>query len=241
MIRDSIRYWLNHPPTPSAFVPSATAGIFDGTYLDRRHGIAAFMVAPAYAVIAGEYGVCERPNDLGQFFLRLAGQGVCPMSVTTDGNLHVIRALRIVWPTVTLQRCLVHIQRQGLAWCRRFPKRTDAKRLRSLFLSLTGIMTDTHKNSWMTQLASWEARYGRRIAASRETGKVFSDLKRARCLVLQAVPDLFHYLEHPEIPRTTNALEGYFGRLKDRYRDHRGLARSHRTAYFAWYFTLCPR
>jgi transposase-like protein len=214
--------------------------LFDGTYLDHSHGLIAFMGVDS-GIIAGVYGLSERPKDLQPFFRSLAAQGICPASVTVDGNRAVIRALREQWPTIIIQRCLVHVQRQGLMWCRRFPKRLDACKLRNLFLAATAITTKAERNVWLTQLASWESRYGSRIAASRETGWVFSDLKRARCMVLGALPDLFHYLDHPDIPRTTNCLEGYFGRLKDRYHDHRGLAQTNRSAYFQWYFYLCPR
>ena len=88
---------------------------------------------------------------------------------------------------------------------------------------------------------AWERRFGLRIAQSPETGWVFSDLKRARSMLLAALPDMFRYLDDTHIPRTTNALEGYFGRLKQRYRQHRGLARHNRDAYFRWYVHLCPR
>lgn len=214
--------------------------LFDGTYLDHSHGLLA-MMSVGTGIISGAYGLKERPRDLQPFFRSLAEQGVCPNSVTVDGNYSVISALRVQWPTIIIQRCLVHVQRQGLMWCRRFPKRRDARKLRTLFLMVTAITTVSERDVWLTQLASWETRYGKRIAVSHETGWVFSDLKRARSMVLRALPDMFHYLDHPEIPHTTNGLEGYFGRLKDRYHDHRGLSRTNRSAYFQWYFYLCRR
>jgi len=60
-------------------------------------------------------------------------------------------------------------------------------------------------------------------------------------MLLSALPDMFRYLDDPRIAKSTNALEGYFARLKEKYRQHRGLARHHRTAYLRWYFHLCPR
>ena len=52
-------------------------------------------------------------------------------------------------------------------------------------------------------------------------------LARARSLLAYALPNMFHYLDCPEITSTTNPLEGYFGRLKMRYRQHRGLSPEH--------------
>ena len=60
-------------------------------------------------------------------------------------------------------------------------------------------------------------------------------------MLLRALPDMFHYLDDPQIPTTTNGLEGYFSRLKSHYRQHRGLSPHKRPNYFAWYFHFAPR
>jgi hypothetical protein len=103
------------------------------------------------------------------------------------------------------------------------------------------IRTRTERKRFLAQLALWEHRYGHAIAFTPESGWVFSDLKRARSMLMAALPDMFHYLDDPKIPTSTNGLEGYFGRLKQKYRQHRGLAQRHREPYFRWYFHLCPR
>lgn len=239
IIRDTISYWLQHPPT-TPHLKRTMACVFDGTYLDHTHGLLV-MMGTTCGIVSGEYGKKERPSDLEPFFHNLSEHGLCPTSITIDGNTSVYKALQRQWPQAIVQRCLVHIQRQGLMWCRRIPKRRDAQKLRLLFLGVTNITNHAEKKVWLTQLTSWEARYGYRIAASRETGWVFSDLKRARSMIIKALPHMFHYLNHPGIPRTTNMLEGYFGRLKDRYHDHRGLAIRKRFAYFQWYLYLCRR
>ena len=82
---------------------------------------------------------------------------------------------------------------------------------------------------------------GSEMAASEETGRFFSDIKRARSMLLHALPDLFHCLDDPHISTTTNGLEGYFSRLKSHYRQHRGLRPHRRPNYFAWYFHFVPR
>ncbi len=73
---------------------------------------------------------------------------------------------------------------------------------------------------------------------------IFSDLKRARSLLLAALPDRLHYLDNlsnPSIPKSTNAFEGYFARPTHKYRQHRGLVRPGRTAYLQGDGLLCPR
>lgn len=171
----------------------------------------------------------------------LRERGCTPMSATIDGNPSVRQALLAHWPTMTIQRCLVHIQRQGLMWCRQHPKNPAGKHLRQLFLQVTRIDSLNARDAFLADVEQWERRYGPILDAASNRGWVVSDLKRARRMLLRALPDMFHSLEDPRIPKTTNGLEGYFARLKDRYHDHRGLSTKRRAAYFQWYIHLCPR
>lgn len=235
-----IRYWLGHPPVNNIDLTPYRYLILDGTFLDRRKGVFAVMSAERRCVIYGAPEMAEGPAHLYPFCCALAQQGLTPRSATVDGNPHLMRILRLVWPKILIQRCLVHIQRQGLSWCRQHPKRSDAKHLRSLFLQVMSIQTVWQRDRFLSQLRAWERRYGTQIARSPEKGWVFSDLKRARSMLLTALPDMFRYLDDPNIATSTNPLEGYFARLKHKYRQHRGLARHHRDAYFLWYLHLCP-
>lgn len=240
-IRRVIEYWLSRPPGDIKDLSAYRYLIFDGTIFKQRRGIFTAMDAERFSILYGEPDVSERPSDLQRFCTLLVQHNLLPKSATVDGNLNLIRVLRMLWPEIIIQRCLVHIQRQGLSWCRRFPKRTDAKRLRKLFLQVMSIDSKTDRDRFLAQVYDWEYRYGHRIASSPEKGWVFSDLKRARSMLLTALPDMFHYLEDPNIPKSTNALEGYFARLKQKYLQHRGISKQHRYAYFIWYLHLCPR
>lgn len=197
------------------------------------------MDADRHNIVYGSYNISEGPRDLRTLFRSLVQRGLSLKCATIDGNPPMSLALQNQWPGIVLQRCLIHIQRQGLRWCRRNPKRTDAQHLRDLFLEVTNIHTATQRDLFLDKLKAWEQHYGFRIAVTPEHGYVFSDLKRARSMLLAALPNMFHYLSDPSIKRSTNALEGYFARLKQRYREHRGLARHKRDSYFRWYFSLC--
>lgn len=240
-VRRIIKYWLEHPPLNESQLAAHRHLLLDGTFLDRRKGIFAVMEAKGCSVIYGASDMTEGPSHLYPFCSRLKQQGLLPHSATVDGNPHLMRILRMLWPRILIQRCLVHIQRQGLMWCRRYPKRADAKHLRDLFLKVMSIRTPADRDDFISELRRWEHRYGHHIHRSPEKGWVFSDLKRARSMLLAALPDMFRYLDNRLIPHSTNALEGYFGRLKHRYRQHRGLARHHRDAYFRWYLQLCTK
>ena len=115
------------------------------------------------------------------------------------------------------------------------------KETREIFLKLTEVENKQDAQRFIKAVHAWEKRFGGSIARSTNRGKIFSDLIRARSMLIKALPDLFHYLDDPNICRTTNALEGYFSRLKERYRSHRGLTKTNRNNYFKWYFYLKPK
>lgn len=240
-VRRSIVYWLNHPPALPVPSVSVKHIIVDGTYLHRSCGIYAAMNAEDHRLITARYDLREGARELLVFYAQLAHEGLMPESATIDGNRQQMKYLRVVWPSIQLQRCVVHVQRQGLSWCRQKPKRTDAKHLRQLFLQLPKVQTKHAHLKFLRRVEAWEQRFGPQIALSTDRGWVFTDLTNARKMLLKALPDLFLFLHNTKIARSTNALEGYFSRLKEHYRRHRGLSSRHRDAYFRWYFQLVTR
>ena len=230
------------PPATVLEPQSARYFLFDGTFLHRPHSIVVLMDGQTHRLVRGQFGVRENSErELRAFFEPMMIQGLHPRSFTVDGNRQVIRVLRALWPDAVIQRCLVHIQRQGLSWCRNSPKTPYARQLRRIFLRVTGITTAAKREAFLNLVATWEDQHGAEIGTRKESGRVFSDIKRARSMLLRALPDMFHYLDDPHIPTTTNGLEGYFSRLKSHYRQHRGLSPRKRSNYFAWYFHFTPR
>ena len=210
--------------------------ILDGTFLHRPQTLITLMDGEQNEVICGGYPVSESSEGQLTAFLRpLKDKGLHPRSFTVDGNPNVTRVLRKLWPGVRVQRCLIHIQRQGLSWCRTSPKTPYARKLRQLFLRVTRIRTLVERERFLQDVRQWEQAYFA-LMHRPEAGKVFSDIKRAWSMLRRALPDMFHYLDDPLIPISTNALEGYFSRLKGHYRRHRGLTPQKRNNYFQWYF-----
>jgi hypothetical protein len=235
-------YLEQSPPDPISGLAQFQHFILDGTFVHRPRSLVALMDAQTHTLAAGKYAVSESSGpQLRVFLCHLIERGLHPRSFTVDGNPHLTNVLRSLWPGVAVQRCLIHIQRQGLVWCRNVPKTTYARKLRRLFLKVTRIRTREERNAFLKLVGEWEDKYGSQIRHRPETGYVFSDIKRARSMLLRALPDMFHYLDDPLIPISTNSLEGYFSRLKGRYRQHRGLSRRKRNNYFQWYFYYVPK
>jgi len=216
--------------------------VFDGSFIwKRKIGTVILLDAQTGKLVTGRYDFKEnRIDDLAKLFLGLQASGLEPKSVTVDGNPTVINAFQLVWPDVLIQRCVVHVQRQGMQWCRVNPKTTSARKLRNIFLELTKIKTIQQSDNFLKEVRSWESKYGCKIQSKPERGWVFSDLKRARNMLLKALPNMFHYLTDNNISKTTNSAEGYFSLMKHRYRDHRGLSPRKRKSFFNWFFFLRP-
>lgn len=60
-------------------------------------------------------------------------------------------------------------------------------------------------------------------------------VRKAYTHIKKALPDMFHFLENPSIPKTTNALESFFGHLKENITLHRGMSKVHYQNYVKWY------
>jgi hypothetical protein len=233
------KHWLNQPPPQFNYNPATIKHLlFDGTYFRHQSCFAAVMDAATNAVINSDYIIRENYKSAYRLFQILASHGVQPATITIDGLPCVLHALKAVWPAITIQRCIVHIQRQGLSWLRRYPSTAAGRELRDILLTLTAVATTTDKRRFIRQFKSWEHRHGPYIRTLDPHHKVYSDLQRSRSLINHALPDMFHYLDDPHIPSSTNRIEGYFSRVKSVFNRHNGMSKSHRSQYFAWYVFL---
>ncbi len=170
--------------------------------------------------------------------------GVQIESITTDGHKSALKAIKSSLPDVTVQRCLVHIQRMCLLWLTRFPKHSAGIELRSLVLMLLNIKTSNDRIFWIGELARWHEKHRDYLSEktyNADTGRYWYKhklLRRSYFTINRALPNMFHYLNNHKIPPTTNGIEGYFGHLKNHLDLHRGLSIKHRINFIKWYIYL---
>lgn len=170
--------------------------------------------------------------------------GVQIESITSDGHKSILKAIKKSLPEVTVQRCLVHIQRMCLLWLTRFPKHSAGIELRQLVLMLMRIKTENDRLHWTRELDYWYSRhkdYLQQKTIHHSTKRYWYThklLRRSYFTIKRALPNMFHYLSNPEIPRTTNGIEGFFSHLKNHLDLHRGLTIEHRVNFIKWYVYL---
>ena len=229
-------YWLNQSPPVRPDYSQYQYVLFDGTYFHKNGCLIICMDALTQRVIMSAYVSLENYKTVHPILIQLHGLGLRPRAVILDGHRMIIRAIREVWgSSVIIQRCLYHIQRQGLSWLRTYPKTEAAKELQRLLRSLPKIKNIETKNLFLSNYAAWIETYKSFVRALPGSTVAYKDLKRTMALITNAIPDMFHYLDDPHIHSTTNCLESFFSRLKADFRRHRGLSESHKKSYFRWY------
>lgn len=70
---------------------------------------------------------------------------------------------------------------------------------------------------WVEDNAEYACEKGR-IPNTDQTYFIRNDLRKAYVHLRRAIPNLFRYIDCPGLPKTTNALESFFGHIKDQLR-----------------------
>lgn len=231
-------YWLDKSPKELTDYSQYKYIIYDGTYFHKNGCLICLMDAKTKDILSSIYTDKEGIKSVTPWFKQLKKQGLMPYYIVMDGERSVIRAIKKIWPKTRIQRCLYHIQREGMRWLRTYPKTEAGQELRKILASLCGIKSLRKKDNFITQYKNWLEKYNNYVKKLPVNNIAFKDLKRTIVLINNALNDLFYFLKEPNITSTTNALEGYYSRLKADYRRHRGLSQKHKINYLKWYCFL---
>lgn len=228
-------YWLQQSPTEEYDYQNIEYVIYDATYFHKDGCLINIMNAKDQHIIAHTYVNRENFKNVYPWFTHLKQKGLHPIYATMDGERSIIRALKMTWPGIKLQRCLYHIQHEGMRWLRTHPKTEAGRALRFILTRLSVIKTIKEQNHFICDYRKWLAQYKDFVMSLQRSTIAFKDLQRTIILINNALPEMFHYLADRSVHSTTNALEGFHSRLKTDYQRHRGLTRKHRIQYIHWY------
>jgi transposase-like protein len=231
-------HWLDQIPEDQIDYSQVHYLIYDATYFHKDGCLLNLMNAINQRVISHIYVKKESYLDAYPWFSSLKRQGLDPECITTDGEQSTIRALKQVWPNAKLQRCLYHIQHEGMRWLRTYPKTEAGRQLRKILSTLCNIKTVKERRLFIRDYRLWLTQYHDFIRTLPKNIIAFKDLQRTIVLINNALPDMFYYLDDNKVFSTTNALEGFHSRLKTDYQRHRGLSKQHRINYIYWYCYL---
>jgi len=158
--RDTARLWFvplwERLPRMSGHVSCRTI-VVDGVTVVRREAVALLASdsetsKPAGCVFAEQ----ECHGAWREFFLELRRRGANPKFLVCDGQKGLLKARREVWPDALVQRCVVHVHRQAMAWLTKNPKTDAGRELRPIVSMLLLVCTPAQRDSWLASLREWE-------------------------------------------------------------------------------------
>jgi hypothetical protein len=205
-LQDIKNHWLGQIPEDLFEYAEIRYLVCDATYFHKDGCMLNLMDATNQKIISHRYIRKESFKEAYPWFSSLKQQGLNPLSITTDGHQSILRALRLVWPQIRLQRCLYHIQHEGMRWLRSYPKTDAGKDLRTIISKLSRIKTIQERDTFIKSYAYWLDRYQSLVLSLPRTTVAYKDLQRTIVLINNALPDMFYYLEDQNIHATTNAL-----------------------------------
>ncbi len=235
------RSFLRRAPILSVYPSEKVNLIIDGTYFSNDLCLIIYRdqtikFTQLYRLTDGEWY-----EELKEDLENLLSLGVQIESITCDGHKSLLKAVRKACPHVTVQRCIIHIQRMCRIWLSKKPKTEAGVQLRRIVSKLHLIKTVDQRNYWLVSLVRWHEQFISFVnekSFNPKTGRYWYThklLKRSYSTIINALPDMFHYLENPRIPKSTNGLESFFGHLKGNLNIHRGLSKSHKKSFITWY------
>jgi len=223
-------FWNEPPPVPpSVSLLTLDVLIIDAIYLGGRFNAALIGRTPE--------GVAHWSFALRESFISWLefGQDLpTPFAVVLDGQRGGLAAVRALWPKAKIQRCMAHVTRYAKNKLTRNPKTEAGQVLRVLTSALFNVHSTNEQATWLEDWQSWEERFVSLVLAKtrgvNQNGRqtwwfTHKNLRGAYIHLKNAIPTLFTYISYPNIPRTTNHIEGGINsRLKELLGRHRGIS-----------------
>lgn len=229
-------------PTPHLPNEHVDVLIIDGLYLESRNHCVLIGKTPRRVVF---WMFAER-ETYGSWLL-FCRQMYAPRVVVCDGQRGMRAAIRDAWPTTRIQRCVVHVFQLATARLTQRPKTRSGQALRILVHQLFTIRTRRQKRRWVRAYRRWrkqhnqflkERTFGEQPEKKRTWWYTHKRIRSVRTLLDNALPELFTYIGHPDIPRTTNHVEGGVNsRLAELLHRHRGISLSKKEVLVATFLS----
>jgi len=157
-----------------------------------------------------------------------------PFAVVCDGQKGMLKALRTRWPRVVIQRCQFHVIHQVNILLTKHPELVPAQHFQELVGAIIRVKTRDDLKQWLTHYKQWYKQFGNFLKERTyqqtltPTGRpkwsyTHGHLHQTHSHLKNALPNLFQYIHYPNIPNTSNRIEGGINAQIQRHIDfHRG-------------------
>lgn len=215
--------------------------VLDAIYLSGRRD--AVMIGRSPASVS-HWLFAHRENywSWKLFFKSIKAPGV----IVCDGQKGMLSAIKEVFPETKIQRCHFHVLQRARISLTRNPKTTAGIKLNQIIKKLNKTRTRRQKRRWIRLFNRWSKKHDKylkeRSFGVKPSGKQtwwyrHKRLRSCRSLIKNALPYLFTYIGHYQIPRTTNHVEGGINsRLKELIYRHRGLTIQKKKVIASYFF-----
>lgn len=167
------------------------------------------------------------------FFAELVRLGFHPRYLIHDGHYGIRRAANRHLPGVLHQRCLVHMVRNVHKDIGITPKAPLARQLQTLIYQLVTVRTYADKATWNNAWRDYLTTFSFAELTNVPRTKAFLSLHTVLMHAYER-DELFTFLDHPGLPRDTNAIESRNRVLREALRRHRGMNLAQREALVSW-------
>lgn len=215
---------------PRTHLAQSDIFIIDGYYVE--HGATVLIAQnPQNKVVGWHFTYRENTATWREF---LNGISSFPKAVVCDGQRGMLKAIQTRYPGVIIQRCQFHIIHHVNLLLTKHPEIEAARELKSLVNQVTKVKSKDQLRDWLLAYKSWYWQYKdflkertyqdhRSPTGRRKWHYTHGHLHASYSHLKNALPHLFQYLRYPEIPNTSNRIEGGINaQLQRMIDDHRG-------------------
>lgn len=240
-IQRLFRNYLKSPPKTLIKSKGKVHLLIDGTYFENGLCLILYYDYGIQYVQLFRETNNEKYKEIREDLENIRNLGIDVYSVTCDGHRAILKAVAKVYPNAAIQRCVVHVKRQVRSYLSGNPKLVLGKELLDIAKSVTRLKTVEQANEWLINFHKWyEANktFIEQKTLNEDTGRwwyTHKNLHLACSHLINAIPNLFCYLNDHDIAYSTNELEGYFTHLKEKLTLHRGLRFESKKNFIKWY------
>jgi transposase-like protein len=158
----------------------------------------------------------------------------------------MLKAITQRFQGTVIQRCQFHVMKYCLSKLTQNPENIATQEFRCLVLQIARIRTKEQFKYWFEEYLNWKKMYHDFLkektyqlhnltpTGRRKWHYTHGRLHAAHSHLKNSLPNLFRYLLYPEIPNTTNFVEGAINApMQEKLRFHRGLPLSKRRILIA--------
>ncbi len=216
--------------TPSSHLAQSDVFIIDGYYVE--YGATVLIAQNTLNKVVGWHFTYTENSSTWLTFLNSIS--AFPRAVVCDGQKGMLKAIKLRYPGVIIQRCQFHVIHQINLLLTKHPETEAARNLKYLVNQIVLVKTKDDLKAWLLSYKSWyrcyesflkERTYQEKLTPTgrRKWHYTHGHLHASHSHLKNALPNLFQYLRYPQIPNTSNRIEGGINAQIQRLIDyHRG-------------------